>query len=305
MDPLSTRPHASPGVRRFARELGVDLARVSGTGPAGRILQGDVIRTVRQLLEGRPGNASAPAAAAPAAAIDFSRFGPVEKKALGRIRRLSAKNLEQSWSHVPLVTQIEEADITDLDAYRRDQADEARARGIKLTVLPFVLKAVAAALEAFPDFNASLDTDGTTLVRKKYVHIGVAVDTPEGLVVPVVRDVDKKGLWDLATELARVSERARAGTLDLGAFAGGCFSVSSLGGIGGTAFTPLVNPPEVAVLGIARATTRPVWRGGQFVARLLLPLCLSYDHRVIDGAAGARFIVHVSNLLGDPKKLTT
>jgi pyruvate dehydrogenase E2 component (dihydrolipoamide acetyltransferase) len=302
MDAWSQRPYASPSVRRFARELGVDLARVPGTGRNGRILRDDVARAVRTWLAGaaaRPAGTAAP----PPTPIDFGRFGPIEKKTLSRIRRLSAQHLLRSWSEVPLVTQIEEADITDLDAYRRAQADAARARGIKLTLLPFVLRAAAAALRAFADFNASLDTDGATLILKKYVHIGVAVDTPEGLVVPVLRDVDKKTLWDLAAELADVSARARAGTLDLGAFSGGCFSVSSLGGIGGTAFTPLVNPPEVAVLGVSRAETKPVWRGSEFAPRLMLPLCLSYDHRVIDGAAGARFIGHVANLLTDVQKL--
>jgi pyruvate dehydrogenase E2 component (dihydrolipoamide acetyltransferase) len=249
------------------------------------------------------GGTAGPATAAPASAIDFGKFGPIEKKALGRIRKVSARRLQESWSRVPLVTQIEEADITDLDAYRRSQADTAAAKGVKLTILPFVLKAVADALQAFPDLNSSLDADGETLILKRYVHIGVAVDTPEGLVVPVVRDVDKKGLWDLAGELAATSARARSGKLDLDAFSGGCFSVSSLGGIGGTAFTPLVNPPEVAVLGVSRAATKPVWQGGAFSPRLMLPLCLSYDHRVIDGAAGARFIVHVSNLLGNPQNL--
>lgn len=302
MESLNRRPYASPSVRRFARELGVDLVRVPGTGRNGRIVRDDVARAVRTWLAGaadRPAGAGAP----PAAPIDFGRFGPIEKKALSRIRRLSAQHLQQSWLQVPLVTQIEEADVTDLDAYRRAQAEAATARGIKLTLVPFVLKAVAAALRAFPDFNASLDTDGATLILKKYVHVGVAVDTPEGLVVPVLRDVDQKSLWDLAAELFDVSARARTGTLDLGAFSGGCFSVSSLGGIGGTAFTPLVNPPEVAVLGISRAQTKPVWRGSEFAPRLMLPLCLSYDHRVIDGAAGARFIGHISNLLGDVQKL--
>jgi len=296
VDPLNG-PHASPSVRRFARELGIDLGRVPGTGRAGRILREDVARAVRKLLE-----VGAPAARA-AAPIDFARFGPIEKKKLGRIRKLSAKNLQQSWHEVPLVTQLGEADITALDAWRLDQADAAEARGVKFTLLPFILKAAAAALRAFPDFNSSLDADGETLIVKNYVHIGVAVDTPEGLVVPVLRDVDKKSLWDLASELADTSARARAGKLDLGAFAGGSFSVSSLGGIGGTAFTPLVNPPEVAVLGVARASVKAVWRGGEIAPRLILPLCLSYDHRVIDGAAGARFMVHTCDLLGNFEKL--
>jgi pyruvate dehydrogenase E2 component (dihydrolipoyllysine-residue acetyltransferase) len=296
VDPVGRSPHASPAVRRQARELGVDLSRVPGTGRGGRILRDDVNRWVRSAMSGF----------APERAVvetDAGRFGPVERRPLGRIRKLSAKHLQQSWARVPLVTQIEEADITDLDAYRHAQADIARDRGVKLTLLPFVLKAVAAALVAFPDFNASLDADGETLILKRYVHVGVAVDTPQGLVVPVIRDVDKKGVWDIARELVETSERARTGKLGLDAFSGGCFSVSSLGGIGGTAFTPLVNPPEVAVLGVSRATTRPVWRDGAFAPRLVLPLCLSYDHRVIDGAAGARFIVHISKLLSGVQEL--
>ncbi|AGA89890.1 pyruvate dehydrogenase complex dihydrolipoamide acetyltransferase, long form [Thioflavicoccus mobilis 8321] len=297
-------PHASPAVRRFARELGVELARVKGSGPKGRILKEDVQAFVQQAL--RQGSAVSPGGqpfdlpAAPE--VDFSRFGPVEEVPLARIQRISGAHLHRCWLTVPHVTQFDEADITELEAFRRAQQQEGE-HDVKLTFLPFLLKAVATALVAQPRLKASLTPDGESLILKHYTHIGVAVDTPNGLVVPVVRDVDEKGVLALARELADLSAKARAGKLLPGDMQGGCFSISSLGGIGGTAFTPIVNAPEVAVLGVARATQHPVWDGSAFVPRTMLPLALSYDHRVVDGAEGARFTQRLARLLGDIRRL--
>ncbi len=296
-------PHASPAIRKFARELGVDLARVSGSGPKSRITREDIQGFVKRSL------AQAPAAAAPglgfppAPEIDFSRFGAVETLPLTRIQKLSGPNLHRNWVSIPHITQHDDADITELEAFRVSLRGEAEKRGIKLSLLPFVMKAVAASLKAFPTFNASLAPNGETLILKRYCHVGVAVDTPEGLVVPVIRDVDRKSVFELAAELADVSQRARSKKLRGTDLEGGCFTISSLGGIGGTAFTPIINAPEVAILGLSRSQMKPVYRDGQFVPRLMLPLSLSYDHRVIDGALGARFVVHLGTTLADLRRI--
>jgi len=303
------KPHASPTIRRFARELGVDLQLVTGSGRKGRILKSDVQAFVKQRLAG----GAAPAAGAvggsgalgvaPAPQIDFRQFGPTETVTLNKLRRLSAENLHRSWVTAPHVTQFDEADITELEAFRKANSEAAKAAGGKLSILPFLLKASVAALQQFPEVNASLHPDGEQLILKGYFHLGVAVDTPQGLVVPVIRDVDQKGLLDLAKELVEVSDKARARKLSPADMQGGCFTVSSLGGIGGTQFTPIVNTPEVAILGVARAQTKPVWDGQAFQPRLLLPLALSYDHRVVDGALGARFVSYLREQLGDIRRL--
>jgi pyruvate dehydrogenase E2 component (dihydrolipoamide acetyltransferase) len=303
-----TAAHASPSVRKFARELGVELAKVKGTGPKGRITQGDVQEFVKGVMRG----ATAPAAAGPAAKagynlnlpawpqVEFAKFGAVETRPLSRIRKLSGGFLHRNWVAIPHVTQHDEADITDLEAYRKENAQVAEKQGFKLTMLAFLVKASADALKKFPDFNSSLDPAGENLIVKKYYHIGVAVDTPDGLVVPVIRDVDKKNVLDVARELADISKRAREKKLKPDEMRGGTFSISSLGGIGGTAFTPIINAPEVAILGVSRSQTRPVYnKDGAFVPRLLLPMSLAYDHRVIDGAAAARFTTHLASVLSD------
>nr|WP_209262415.1 dihydrolipoyllysine-residue acetyltransferase [Thiorhodococcus minor] len=300
------KAHASPAVRQFARELGVDLARVKGSGRKGRIVKDDVQAFVQQALaQGKPSDTSATSAfQLPAAPdVDFSKFGPVETQELPRIRKISGRHLHRCWVGIPHVTQFDEADISELEAFRKQQKDEAAKHGVKLTFLPFLLKAVATALNQMPVLKASLTSDGERLVHKHYTHIGVAVDTPNGLVVPVVRDVDKKGLYTLATELVELSGKARDGKLLPGDMQGGCFSISSLGGIGGTAFTPIVNAPEVAILGVSRSEMKPVWDGRDFEPRLMLPLSLSYDHRVVDGADGARFTSLLRRLLGDIRTL--
>jgi pyruvate dehydrogenase E2 component (dihydrolipoamide acetyltransferase) len=301
---LTTPPaasHASPSVRRLARELGADLTLVPATGRKGRVLEEDVRGYVKAML------AKGTAAGVPIAGvsvvrpreIDFEKFGPTELQPLHRIRKLAAGNLHRSWVTVPHVTQFDEADITDLESFRQTQKSEATSRGFKLTFLPFVLKACARALQELPHFNASLDATGENLVVKHYLHIGVAVDTEHGLVVPVIRDVDRKGLFELAAELQEVSEKARARRLRPEDLEGGSFSISSLGGIGGTFFTPIVNHPEVAILGVSKMEWKPVYRAGEFVPRLLLPLSLSYDHRVIDGADAVRFTTRLAQLLSD------
>ena len=297
--------HAGPGVRRLARELGIDLTALSGTGPKGRITKDDVIANLR-------GPAGAPAAAAAAApgggipevpAQDFSKFGPVEIRPLSRIQRLSGPALHRSWLNVPHVTHDDEADITDLDGYRRDLDAAARAEGYRVTLLAFLMKASVSALREFPRFNSSLTPEKDALVFKSYYHLGVAVDTPDGLVVPVIRDVDRKGIREISLELSAVSARARDGKLGLDDMQGSCFTISSLGGIGGTGFTPIVNAPEVAILGVVRSRTAPVWDGTAFVPRLMLPISLSYDHRVIDGALAARFARYLCQLLEDIRGL--
>ncbi|MCK5769387.1 dihydrolipoyllysine-residue acetyltransferase [Algiphilus sp.] len=294
-------PHASPAVRRFARELGVDLATVTGSGAKGRIVREDVQKRVKQALSQAP-QATAPAGGGGLPAqpeVDFSRFGPVEEHELPRIRRISAQNLHRNWLLVPHVTQTDDADITDLEAFRKAESTAER----KLTLLPFVIKAVGAALAEFPDFNSSLSADGQRLIRKQYCHVGFAADTPNGLLVPVVRDVWSKPVSVLAAECGALAAKARDGKLKPDEMQGGCFSISSLGGIGGSHFTPIVNAPEVAILGVSKASMQPVWDGEQFRPRLMCPLSLSYDHRVIDGAAAARFIVHVKNLLEDMRRI--
>ena len=293
--------HASPAIRRFARELGVDLVQVQGTGRRGRIQKSDVQGHVKRIIrDPNAGGSAIPALPE----IDFSRWGEVEAQPLTKINKLTAKNLHRSWLNVPLVTQYDEADITDLEAFRKANKDSAAQQGFKLTFLTFLLKATAATLRKLPRFNSSLDPSGENLILKRYIHIGVAVDTPKGLVVPVVRDVDQKGLFQLAEELSALSGVARAGKLMPGQMQGASFTISSLGGIGGTGFTPLVNAPEVAILGVSRSKMQPVFVDGAFVPRLMLPFSLSYDHRVIDGAAGARFTSHLSSLLSDFRRVT-
>ena len=307
-DAVQSLPHASPSIRKFARELGVDLARVQGSGPKGRIVKEDVQSFVKGVLAGKPSPAAAPAGKGggldvlPWPDVDFGKFGPVELKARSRIKKLSAANLHRNWVMIPHVTQFDEADITELEAFRKSNTAETEKQGFKLTMLAFLIKASVTALRQFPDFNASLDKTGENLVLKKYFHIGVAVDTPEGLMVPVVRDADRKGVFDLARELAEISKLARDKKLKAGDMQGGTFSISSLGGIGGSAFTPIINAPEVAILGVSKSQMRPVWNGKEFAPRLVLPLSLSYDHRVIDGALAARFTAYLANVLSDIRR---
>jgi pyruvate dehydrogenase E2 component (dihydrolipoamide acetyltransferase) len=302
--------HASPSARKFARELGVDVSLVQGSGPKGRITQDDITAFVKGVMTGQRG---APAAAvAPAAGggelnllpwpkVDFTKFGPVESKPLSRIKKISGANLHRNWVMIPHVTHNDEADITELEALRLQLNKEHEKAGVKITMLAFVIKAVVSALKKFPAFNASLD--GDNLIFKQYYHIGFAADTPNGLVVPVLRDADKKGLIDIAQEMAELSKSARDGKLKPDQMQGGCFSISSLGGIGGTTFTPLINAPEVAILGLSRSVMKPVWDGKQFLPRLTLPLSLSYDHRVIDGAEGARFTAYIAVILADFRRV--
>jgi pyruvate dehydrogenase E2 component (dihydrolipoamide acetyltransferase) len=297
------KAHASPAVRRFARELGVDLGRVQASGPKGRILKADVHAFVKTELSQAPASEAGGFAVPPPPEVDFSAFGEVEAVQLNKIRRLSGANLQRNWLSIPHVTQFDEADITELEAFRKAQAEEAARRGVKLTLLAFLMKAAVAALRQFPEFNASLAPGGDSLILKKYFHLGFAVDTPHGLVVPVVRNADQMGLFELAQRLADMSARARERKLSPSDMQGGCFTVSSLGGIGGMAFTPIINAPEVAILGVSRAVTKPVYKEGQFVPRLSLPFSVSYDHRVIDGAAGARFTTYLSAVLSDVRRL--
>jgi len=296
-------PYAGPATRQFARKLGVDLAQVQGSGPRGRIVIEDVQAYVKARI-----NEPAPKAAAasggtgipPIPAQDFSLYGAIETKPLARIRKLSAAHLSRSWLNVPHVTQHDEADITELEAFRKAQGEELN---LKLTLLPFLMKAVAAVMKQYPEFNSSLSPDGESLIMKQYCHIGFAADTPNGLVVPVVRDVWSKGIVQLSAECGELAKKARDGKLKPDEMRGGCFSISSLGGIGGSFFTPIVNAPEVAILGVSRSQIKPVWDGKAFQPRLLCPLSLSYDHRVIDGAAAARFVVTLGKLLGDLRRL--
>jgi len=304
--PAAFKPHASPSVRKFARELGVDLARVKGTGPKERITAVDVQGFVKGIMGAAP--AAAPAAGAGLGLlewpqVDFAKFGPIQTKPRSRIKKLSAANLHRNWVMIPHVTQFDEADITDLEAFRKSSSADTERQGFKLTMLAFLIKACITALRQYPEFNASLDKTGENLIVKGYYHIGVAVDTPDGLVVPVIRDADRKGVFDLARELAEISKLARDKKLKPGDMQGGTFSISSLGGIGGTAFTPIINAPEVAILGVSRSAMRPVYRDGQFVARLMLPLALSYDHRVIDGALAARFTTYLASVLSDIRRI--
>jgi pyruvate dehydrogenase E2 component (dihydrolipoamide acetyltransferase) len=308
------KPHASPSVRKFARELGVDLRRVQGSGPKSRILHTDVQAFVKGALSKTPAVTAKAGGALPFDLpawpdVDFAKFGPVETKPLSRIQKLSGPYLHRNWISIPHVTQFDEADITDLEAFRKAQTAETEKKGFKLTMLAFMIKACVTALRQFPVFNSSLDKSGENVIIKKYYHVGVAVDTPGGLVVPVVRDADRKGVFDLAHELSDISKLAREGKLKPGDLQGGTFSISSLGGIGGTAFTPIINAPEVAILGVSRGAYRPVYAGKDekgkdlFNARLMLPLALSYDHRVIDGATAARFSSFLVSVLSDIRKL--
>ena len=302
-------PYASPAIRKFARELGVDLARVSGSASKGRITREDVSEFVKSVMSGSAGTGAAAIGGLkldfPSLPdFDFSRYGDIEKKALSRIQKISAGHLHRNWVGIPHVTQHDEADITDMEAFRLANADEAVAQGFKLTPLVFLIKAMVAALKKFPTFNASLDPDGETLILKKYYNVGIAVDTPDGLVVPVLRDCERKGIMELGAELAEISGRAREKKLQPTDIQGGCISISSLGGIGGTGFTPIINAPEVAILGVSRSRMMPVWDGNEFKPRLMLPLSLSYDHRVIDGAVAARFTRFLSSRLEDLRRLT-
>jgi len=294
--------HASPSIRRHARELGVNLELVIATGVKGRILKEDVKAFIKASLSVAPTSGGATVSAMPA--IDFSKFGEIEPIPLSRIQKISGAHLLRSWVSVPHVTQFDEANITELETFRKSLKSEAEKKGVRLTPLVFMMKAVVAALQEFPRFNASLENSGERLILKKYFHIGVAVDTPNGLMVPVIRDVDKKGLYDLAAELASTAERARNGKLLPADMQGGCFTISSLGGIGGTNFTPIVNAPEVAILGVAKAKMQPVFEAdGSFSAGLILPLALSYDHRVIDGAQGAKFTSFLSQVMTDIRRV--
>ncbi|CAM3587911.1 pyruvate dehydrogenase complex dihydrolipoyllysine-residue acetyltransferase [Halomonas lysinitropha] len=301
--------HAGPAVRMLARELGVDLGLVKPSGPKDRVLKEDVHAYVKQVMAGKT---QAPAAAAPSAGgsgippipdQDFSQFGEVEEKPMGRLMKMGATNLHRSWVNLPHVTQFDEADITELEAFRKSMKAEAEAQGAKLTPLPFLIKACAYALRKFPQFNVSLKSDGETVVHKKYVHIGVAVDTPDGLMVPVIRDADQKSLIDLAKESVELAGKAQSKKLKREEMTGGCFTISSLGSIGGTAFTPIVNAPEVAILGISKAQMKPVWDGQAFQPRLMMPLCLSYDHRAVNGADAARFTAFLDQVLTDIRRL--
>ncbi len=300
-------PYASPAIRAFARELGVDIRQVKGSGRGGRIVREDIASYVKHALASgaRPSGAAQPAGGGlnllPWPKVDFAKFGEIEEKPLSRIQKISGANLARNWAMIPHVTQHEDADITELEAFRKKLGEENK--DLKITPLVFQIKAVVAALKKFPQFNASLDETGEKLILKKYFHVGIAVDTPDGLVVPVIRDCDKKGLLDLAVELGEISKKAREKKLGPNDMSGGCFSISSLGGIGGTAFTPIVNAPEVAILGVSKAQTKPVWNGKEFAPRLILPLSLSYDHRVIDGALAARFASFLANQLGDIRRL--
>jgi pyruvate dehydrogenase E2 component (dihydrolipoyllysine-residue acetyltransferase) len=296
--------HASPSVRRFARELGVNLGRLKGTGPKDRVLKEDVQNYVKaELARPRGAEGGLGLNLPPLPQVDFARFGPVTTQPLSRIKKLSGGFLHRNWVTIPHITQQDEADITELEEFRKVQVEEAKKQGIRFTILCFLLKAVVVALKQCPEFNASLSSDGESLVLKQYFHVGVAVDTPNGLVVPVIHDVDKKGLMELAKELGEVSARMRAGKISPADLQGGCFSISSLGGIGGSFFTPIINAPEVAILGVGKSTVRPVWDGKTFAPRMMLPLSVSYDHRVIDGAQGARFVTVLSSVLSDIRRL--
>lgn len=297
--------HAGPAVRKLARELGADMARIKGSGPKSRILKDDVQNYVKsQLQQAQQGSAVATGSGIPGVKLpDFSQFGDIEKEAMSRMMAVTAANMQRSWLNVPHVTQFEDADITDMEAFRKSQKAAGEKKGVKMTPLPFLLKACATALAELPQFNVSLDMERKEVIRKQYIHIGIAVDTPNGLMVPVIRDVDKKGLWELAAESAELAQKARDKKLKPAEMQGACFTITSLGGIGGTAFTPIVNAPEVAILGVSKAAIKPVWDGSEFQPRLLLPLSLSYDHRAVNGADAARFTSCLSRLLSDLREL--
>ncbi len=303
-DAPAGKAHASPAIRRFARELGVQIAQVRGSGEKGRVTRDDVQLFVKSALAqpcGTPGGNGLQVPAMPV--VDFARFGAIETRPLSRIKKISGANLHRNWVTIPHITQFDEADITEMDVFRRELGEEYAKQNIKITPMAFLVKAVVVALKKFPEFNASLDAGGENLVLKQYFHIGVAVDTPDGLMVPVLRDADKKGIVQIAKELGEISARARDKKITAAEMQGGCFSISSLGGIGGTAFTPIINAPELAILGVSKAVIKPMHQDDTFVARLMLPLSLSYDHRVIDGAAAARFIVFLSQVLADTRRL--
>ena len=297
-------PYASPAIRLLARELGVDLSQIGGSGRGGRITREDVQGFVKRALAAPRGAAGGGAGLnlLPWPQVDFSKFGEVETRALSKIKKISGANLARNWAMIPHVTQHDDADVTELEALRVQLNKENEKAGIKFTMLGFIIKAVVAALKKYPDFNASLDASGENLIIKKYFHIGFAADTPNGLVVPVLRDADKKGIVAITQETGALAAKAREGKLGPAEMSGGCFSISSLGGIGGTAFTPIVNAPEVAILGVSKSAIKPVWDGKAFAPRLLLPLSLSYDHRVIDGAAAARFTTYLAQLLADMRR---
>jgi pyruvate dehydrogenase E2 component (dihydrolipoamide acetyltransferase) len=313
--PKGALPHASPTIRRFARELGVPLDEVKGTGPKGRITQDDLQGFVKNVMAGAVQTAAqkakAPAGAAAAGGafpgllpwpqVDFTKFGPVERRDLSRIKKISGANLHRNWVVIPHVTNHDDADITDLEAFRVQLNKENEKSGVKVTMLAFLIKASVAALKKFPEFNSSLD--GEQLVMKNYFHIGFAADTPNGLVVPVIKDADKKGVMQISQEMSELAKKARDGKLGPADMSGGCFSISSLGGIGGRYFTPIINAPEVSILGVCKSSTEPRWDGKQFVPRLILPLSLSWDHRVIDGAAAARFNAYLGSLLADFRRI--
>ena len=302
--PMGARFHASPAVRAYARVLGVDLSQVQGSGPKGRILKEDVQKYVKGILQSATTMAPASGAGIPPIKLpDFSQFGEVETVELSRIKKLSGKHLHACWLNVPHVTQFDEADITELEAFRKGLKTQAEKQGLRITPLVFIMKAVVAALKQFPNMNASLAEDGEHLIVKKYYNLGIAVDTPNGLVVPVVRDVDQKGIFELSRELMEISQKAREGKLGPKDMSGGTFTISSLGGIGGTNFTPIVNAPEVGIMGVSKAKMQPVWNGSEFEPRLILPFSVSYDHRVIDGAEGVRFTQTIARYLSDIRQL--
>ena len=302
------KAHASPSVRKFARELGVELSRVSGSGPKGRILLDDIQGFVKGVMSGSSaapvasGSAGMGMSLLPWPSLDFSKFGDTELQPLSRIKKISGPNLHRNWVMMPHVTQFDDADITELEEFRKSANESLAKSGVKLTMLAFVIKASVSALKKFPAFNASLDAAGENLILKHYYHIGFAADTPNGLVVPVVKNADKKGVAEIAREMGELSAQAREGKLKPADMQGASFTISSLGGIGGTKFTPIINAPEVAILGLSKSAIQPVWDGKQFVPRLIMPLSLSYDHRVIDGAMGARFIVYLGEVLADMRK---
>jgi pyruvate dehydrogenase E2 component (dihydrolipoamide acetyltransferase) len=303
-EPGFARAYAGPSVRKLARELGVNLAQVKGSGPKSRITHEDVKQWVKQQLSRGPATAAAATPSMPQfTAADFAKFGPVETQPLGRIQKISGPRLQASWSTIPHVWQMDEADITELEDVRTKLKGKAAKEGIKLTPLAFILRACVKALQEFPAFNSALDSGSRTLILKKYIHLGFAADTPNGLMVPVIRDVDRKDVYEIARELGALSEKARIGKLSAAEMQGACFTVSSLGGIGGTAFTPIINAPEVAILGVARSSMKPVYQNGSFVPRLILPFTLAYDHRVVDGALGVRFTTYLAQRLSDVRGL--
>ena len=302
--PIPSSVHASPSIRAFARELGVDLSKVKGTALKGRITKEDVQAFVKiELAKPKGGGAAGTFAFPEMPHVDFTKFGEIETRALSRIKKLSGNNLARNWVMIPHVTQQDEADITEVEAFRVRTNEENTKSGIKVTMLAFLIKASVAALKKFPEFNAALEPGGENLILKKYYNIGFAADTPNGLVVPVIKNADKKSVLDIAKEMTELSAKAREGKLSPAEMSGGCFSISSLGGIGGTFFTPIINAPEVAILGVSRASMKPIWNGKEFTPRLILPMSLSYDHRVVDGAAGARFSTYLAGLMSDIRKL--